>query len=76
MVVNAIRLVSFECPQNNDFCNGLGNGLMDEKEFRTWIARIQALRDETSPSSPSTSKAMTQSEIDDDASQDLIAAFR
>lgn len=48
---------------------------MDEKEFRTWIARIQALRDETS-SSPSTSKAMTQSEIDDDASQDLIAAFR
>lgn len=57
------------------FRDGLGNGLMDEKEFRTWITRIQALRDETS-SSPSTSKAMTQSEIDDDASQDLIAAFR
>lgn len=48
---------------------------MDEKEFRTWITRIQALRDETS-SSPSTSKAMTQSEIDDDVSQDLVAAFR
>lgn len=53
-----------------------GNGLMDEKEFRTWIMRIQALRDETSAASSSSSKTATQSELEDDASQDLVAAFR
>lgn len=54
----------------------IGNGLMDEKEFRIWIARIQALRDETSAAAASTSKGTTQSDVDDDASEDLIAAFR
>lgn len=49
----------------------LGNGLMDEKEFRQWIQRIQALQEESTVS-PSTS----QSETDDDVTQDLIAAFR
>lgn len=47
---------------------------MDEKEFRTWIMRIQALRDETTAAS--SSKTNTQSEQEDDASQDLVAAFR
>lgn len=49
----------------------LGNGLMDEKEFRQWIQRIQALQEESTVT-PSTS----QSETDDDVTQDLIAAFR
>lgn len=48
----------------------LGNGLMDEKEFRQWIQRIQSLQEDSV--SPSTS----QSETDDDVTQDLIAAFR
>lgn len=47
-----------------------GNGLMDEKEFRQWIQRIQSLQEESV--TPSTS----QSETDDDVTQDLIAAFR
>lgn len=48
----------------------IGNGLMDEKEFRQWIQRIQSLQEESN--TPSTS----QSETDDDVTQDLIAAFR
>lgn len=48
----------------------IGNGLMDEKEFRQWIQRIQSLQEESV--TPSTS----QSETDDDVTQDLIAAFR
>lgn len=47
-----------------------GNGLMDEKEFRQWIQRIQSLQEESV--APSTS----QPETDDDITQDLIAAFR
>lgn len=50
----------------------LGNGLMDEKEFRQWIQRIQLLQDDSV--SPSTSTS--QSETEDDVTQDLIAAFR
>lgn len=48
-----------------------GNGLMDEKEFRQWIQRIQSLQEETV--SPSTSQ---NTDTDDDVTQDLIAAFR
>lgn len=52
----------------------LGNGLMDEKEFRQWIQRIQLLQDDAV--SPSTSTSTSQSETEDDVTQDLIAAFR
>lgn len=52
------------------FANHLGNGLMDEKEFRQWIQRIQSLQEDTV--NPSTS----QTDTDDDLTQDLIAAFR
>lgn len=45
---------------------------MDEKEFRQWIEQIQALHEESTSSSSSTSQA----ETDDDITQDLIAAFR
>lgn len=48
----------------------LGNGLMDEKEFRQWIQRIQSLQEDSG--TPSTS----QTDTDDDVTQDLIAAFR
>ncbi|XP_031631051.1 calcium-binding protein E63-1 isoform X3 [Contarinia nasturtii] len=48
-----------------------GNGLMDEKEFRQWISRIQSLQEE-STQTPSTS----QTDTDDDVTKDLIAAFR
>lgn len=48
---------------------------MDEKEFLQWVARIQALKDDSS--TPSTSKTTpTQEDVDDDIAQDLIAAFR
>lgn len=47
-----------------------GNGLIDEAEFLQWVAKIQALRDETEES---TSK--TEQEVDD-GTEDLIAAFR
>ena len=46
-----------------------GNGLIDESEFLQWVAKIQALRDETEESSSKT-------EDGDDGSEDLIAAFR
>ncbi|KAG5680876.1 hypothetical protein PVAND_010357 [Polypedilum vanderplanki] len=42
-----------------------GNGLIDETEFLQWIGRIQALREESTPSAD-----------DDDLTQDLVAAFR
>lgn len=48
----------------------VGNGLMDEKEFRQWIQRIQTLQEDSV--SPSTS----QTDTEDDITQDLIAAFR
>jgi calmodulin len=41
-----------------------GNGLIDETEFLQWIGRIQALRENTSPTA------------EDDAAEDLVAAFR
>lgn len=43
---------------------------MDEKDFRQWIQRIQALQEDT----PSTSQSST--DTDDDVTQDMIAAFR
>lgn len=49
-----------------------GNGLIDETEFLQWVAKIQALKDE----STSTSSSSSQAEQDDDLTQDLVAAFR
>ncbi|KAL5283477.1 hypothetical protein ACFFRR_006010 [Megaselia abdita] len=46
-----------------------GNGLVDEAEFLQWVARIQALRDESDDSS-------NKLEENDDVTEDLIAAFR
>lgn len=52
-----------------------GNGLIDEAEFLTWVARIQALRDEST--TPKASPHQTDADDDDDdITQDLIAAFR
>lgn len=49
----------------------IGNGIIDEAEFLQWVARIQALRDD------SPNKSATNSPDDeDDITQDLIAAFR
>lgn len=42
-----------------------GNGLIDETEFLQWIGRIQALREDSTPTAE-----------DDDLTQDLVAAFR
>ncbi|XP_055687062.1 calcium-binding protein E63-1 isoform X4 [Lutzomyia longipalpis] len=52
-----------------------GNGLIDEAEFLQWIARIQAIKDESASSSSSTGSTQQLSE-EDDITQDLIAAFR
>ncbi|XP_059615655.1 calcium-binding protein E63-1 isoform X5 [Phlebotomus argentipes] len=52
-----------------------GNGLIDEAEFLQWIARIQAIKDESASSSSSASSNQPVSE-EDDITQDLIAAFR
>ncbi|XP_055700923.1 calcium-binding protein E63-1 isoform X3 [Phlebotomus papatasi] len=52
-----------------------GNGLIDEAEFLQWIARIQAIKDESASSSSSSSSNQPVSE-EDDITQDLIAAFR
>ncbi|XP_063702236.1 calcium-binding protein E63-1 isoform X4 [Culicoides brevitarsis] len=46
-----------------------GNGLIDETEFLQWVAKIQALKEESSSSSGT-------SPPDDDITQDLVAAFR
>lgn len=46
---------------------------MDEKEFRQWITRIQAMRDESTAASTSKTEC---TDADDDITQDLIAAFR
>lgn len=43
-----------------------GNGLIDETEFLEWIARIQALTEDSASSSTH----------EDDLTQDLVAAFR
>lgn len=51
------------------FDHFLGNGLVDEAEFLQWVARIQALRDESDDSS-------NKLEENDDVTEDLIAAFR
>lgn len=49
---------------------------MEESEFLQWVTRIQSLYDEQE--APSTSNTNTNSNTDenDDAAQDLIAAFR
>lgn len=55
-----------------------GSGLIDETEFLQWVARIQALKEESCPSnssSSSSSNSATQA-ADDDLTQDLVAAFR
>ncbi|XP_059615654.1 calcium-binding protein E63-1 isoform X4 [Phlebotomus argentipes] len=56
-------------------CAVKGNGLIDEAEFLQWIARIQAIKDESASSSSSASSNQPVSE-EDDITQDLIAAFR
>lgn len=55
-----------------------GSGLIDETEFLQWVARIQALKEETSPSNSSSSSSSTSTTqaADDDLTQDLVAAFR
>lgn len=53
----------------------IGNGLIDEAEFLQWIARIQAIKDESASSSSSSSSNQPVSE-EDDITQDLVAAFR
>jgi len=53
-----------------------GHDLMDEKEFLQWVARIQALSDDSPTPSTSSSKSGSHPENDDDLAQDLIAAFR
>ncbi|KXJ76123.1 hypothetical protein RP20_CCG010304 [Aedes albopictus] len=57
--------------------NSYGSGLIDETEFLQWVARIQALKEEsnTSSSGSSSSNSTTQA-ADDDLTQDLVAAFR
>ncbi|XP_058463734.1 calcium-binding protein E63-1 isoform X2 [Malaya genurostris] len=52
-----------------------GSGLIDETEFLQWVARIQALKEDSSTSSSSSSNSATQA-ADDDLTQDLVAAFR
>lgn len=80
MVVTKIKSYDFKYERISQIINiffginfmntNTGNGLMDEKEFRQWIQRIQSLQEESV--TPSTS----QPETDDDITQDLIAAFR
>ncbi|XP_055631343.1 calcium-binding protein E63-1 isoform X2 [Toxorhynchites rutilus septentrionalis] len=55
-----------------------GSGLIDETEFLQWVARIQALKEDsnTSNSSSSSSGNSTTQAADDDLTQDLVAAFR
>ncbi|XP_065087974.1 calcium-binding protein E63-1 isoform X2 [Ochlerotatus camptorhynchus] len=54
-----------------------GSGLIDETEFLQWVARIQALKEESnSSSSGSSSSNSTTQAADDDLTQDLVAAFR
>lgn len=55
-----------------------GSGLIDETEFLQWVARIQALKEETSTSNSSSSSSSTSTTqaADDDLTQDLVAAFR
>lgn len=48
-----------------------GNGIIDETEFLQWVARIQALRDDST-----TKSSNHQTDEEDDITQDLIAAFR
>lgn len=52
-----------------------GNGIIDEAEFLLWVARIQALRDD-STAKPSSTTHSAGPDDDDDITQDLIAAFR
>uniref|UniRef100_A0A336MPM2 CSON004879 protein n=1 Tax=Culicoides sonorensis TaxID=179676 RepID=A0A336MPM2_CULSO len=49
-----------------------GTGLIDEAEFLQWVAKIQALKEESSNSSSSS----VSQQPDDDITQDLVAAFR
>ncbi|XP_058178526.1 calcium-binding protein E63-1 [Anopheles ziemanni] len=53
-----------------------GNGLIDETEFLQWVARIQALKDDSNTSSSSSSSNNPAQSADDDLTQDLVAAFR
>lgn len=54
-----------------------GSGLIDETEFLQWVARIQALKEESNSStSGSSSSNSTSQAADDDLTQDLVAAFR
>lgn len=47
---------------------------MEESDFLDWVTRIQALRDEHDSSS--TSRNSNSVDDNEDAAQDLIAAFR
>lgn len=53
-----------------------GSGLIDETEFLQWVARIQALKDDSQTSSSSSSSNNPAQSADDDLTQDLVAAFR
>nr|XP_040229750.2 calcium-binding protein E63-1 isoform X2 [Anopheles coluzzii] len=53
-----------------------GSGLIDETEFLQWVARIQALKDDSNTSSSSSSSNNPAQAADDDLTQDLVAAFR
>ncbi|XP_058054584.1 calcium-binding protein E63-1 isoform X2 [Anopheles bellator] len=53
-----------------------GSGLIDETEFLQWVARIQALKDDSNTSSSSSSSNNPAQSADDDLTQDLVAAFR
>uniref|UniRef100_A0AAG5D6A9 EF-hand domain-containing protein n=1 Tax=Anopheles atroparvus TaxID=41427 RepID=A0AAG5D6A9_ANOAO len=53
-----------------------GSGLIDETEFLQWVARIQALKDDSNTSSSSSSSTNPAQSADDDLTQDLVAAFR
>uniref|UniRef100_A0A182XD04 EF-hand domain-containing protein n=1 Tax=Anopheles quadriannulatus TaxID=34691 RepID=A0A182XD04_ANOQN len=52
------------------------SGLIDETEFLQWVARIQALKDDSNTSSSSSSSNNPAQAADDDLTQDLVAAFR
>ncbi|ETN60437.1 hypothetical protein AND_007914 [Anopheles darlingi] len=54
----------------------VGSGLIDETEFLQWVARIQALKDDSNTSSSSSSSNNPAQSADDDLTQDLVAAFR
>lgn len=53
-----------------------GSGLIDETEFLQWVARIQALKEESNSGSSGSSSSSTTQAADDDLTQDLVAAFR